>query len=337
MSRHALSTCVSALAALAIIAGTAVIAERTIVESLTSSASVLERSARLRLASTEVVREVLMLDQAAQSMLLDPRTLTEVSELKIGAYDRQQALMEELAQLSSDPEITASVAELHRLDEGLRPIEEQLLERMASDRLDEARAAYLQDYVPARAGYSREVAELARKADQRARAAEAGLSETMTRTSRVLFGVFGLAGVLVVGLVLLNQRRLRAEHTSDRNQHLVEVTREMLATSSPRALVESLQRTLGVRVELDGRTLDAARWGDDRLELPLHDGGEGLGTLVCFTTARGPGSQHFWLSLSFAVAQHLASLTLVVELERALEDAGAATRAKSEFLAMMSH
>ncbi|HEY1088630.1 MAG TPA: hypothetical protein VGE37_13085, partial [Archangium sp.] len=75
MSRHALSTCVSALAALAIIAGTAVIAERTIVESLTSSASVLERSARLRLASTEVVREVLMQDQAAQSMLLDPRTL----------------------------------------------------------------------------------------------------------------------------------------------------------------------------------------------------------------------------------------------------------------------
>jgi signal transduction histidine kinase/DNA-binding response OmpR family regulator len=337
MSRHALSTCLSALAALAIIAGTAVVAERTIVESLTSSASVLERSARLRLASTEVVREVLVQDQAAQSMLLDPRTLTEVSELKIGAYDRQQALMEELARLSSDPEITASVAELHRLDEGLRPIEEQLLERMASDRLDEARAAYLQDYVPARAGYSREVAELARKADQRARAAEAGLSETMTHTSRVLFGVFGLAGVLVVGLVLLNQRRLRAEHTSDRNQHLVEVTREMLATSSPRALVESLQRTLGVRVELDGRTLDAARWGDDRLELPLHDGARGLGTLVCLTTAHGRGSQHFWLSLSFAVAQHLASLTMVVELEAALEDAGAATRAKSEFLAMMSH
>jgi signal transduction histidine kinase/DNA-binding response OmpR family regulator len=305
---------------------------------LSSSATVLERTGRMRLVSTEVAREVLIQGEATQSLLLDPQVLGEVSELKIAAYDRQSAYMRELAALTANPEVRQILSEIDAIDETkIKPLEEGLLERMADGRLDEARGMYLHAYAPARAEYSHRIAALAKLADREALAAETNLAENTARTSQVLNAVFGLAGLLVAILFAVNRSRRLALDASSRMQKLVEVTGMLLATDSAPNAVASLQDALGIAASLEDRTLEAPRFAKGRIELPLRNGASELGTLVLQTSAREVEARGFWLTLSFTLAQHLHSLKMLAELNVALLDAGAATRAKAEFLATMSH
>ncbi len=318
--------------------GVAVLTRHLVTTGLSSSATVLERTGRMRLVSTEVAREVLIQGEATQSMLLDPQVLSEVSELKIAAYDRQSAYMRELAALTPNPDVRQILAEIDAIDDiKLKPLEEGLLERMADGRLEEARGMYLHDYGPARAEYSQRITALAKLADREAVAAELNLAENTARTSQVLNAVFGLAGLLVAILFGVNRSRRLALDTSSRMQKLVEVTGKLLATDTSVKAVASIQETLVIVASLHDGKIDAPRFGRSRIELPLRNGTSELGTLALETSAPEVEAQGFWLTLSFTLAQHLHSLKMMAELNVALLDAGAATRAKAEFLATMSH
>lgn len=326
------------LGMLAAVGCLALFAQQVVSRGLSTSAAVLERSGRIRLVATEVAKEVLVQGEATQSMLLDPQTLSEVSEVKIAAYDRQAALMSELGSLAPDDHLRRVLGELQVLDETrLKPLDEQLLERMADGRLEEARGIYLREGGPDRVEYSRLVAELARGADRQAIAAEASLAQNMTSTSQFLLAVFGVLGLLIAVLFAVNRSRRNALDTSDRMQRLVEVTKAVLATTSQPTLISALESSLKIPVSIEDHVLEAPRFSTGRIELPLREGKRPLGTLVVLATANEVEAQGFWQTLSFTVAQHLGALKMLMDLNMAVEEAGAATRAKAEFLATMSH
>ena len=186
------------------------------------------------------------------------------------------------------------------------------------------------------AGLMRELAALAREAGRQAIAAETTLSQSLVRTNELLMVVFGVAGWLVV-LFVVNRRRQHAQDTSNRTQRLVEVTRLLLATTTADELLATLETSLNIKASIEDRELEVARLASGRLELPLREGTRSLGTLVVIASAGDVEAQGFWLTLSVTIAEHLAALKMLTQLNQALEDAGAAMRAKSEFLAMMCH
>lgn len=314
-------------ATLALVAAMAALTRHLVDDGLVQSRLVLERAGRLRLLSGDVAREAMTQADTTQALLLDPDLIVEVSEAKIAAYDRQKAGMSELAALATDANINALLEQVRDLDERqLKPLDEMLLEQLASGEVEAARATYRTTVVPARERYDALIARLASLADDKAREAEVALTAQTERTGRLLLGLFAGAGLLVIGLFALNRSRRAALDSTSRMQRLVEVTRQLLSTTSSAEVGATLRATLGQGVSL----VDEGGRGFE-----LTSGGRTLGSLDPGSPVTQPEELGFWQSLSTTVAQHLAGLAARDELQgcaRQIADAERRTRAVLESL-----
>ncbi|MFT3710237.1 MAG: ATP-binding protein [Archangium sp.] len=298
----------------------AALAHHLVGSGLAESARVLERTGKLRLLGVEVSREVLVQEAATQTMLLDPDQLADVSDTKIAAFDRQLAKTKELEQLAPDQRVRNVVRELERIDsEQLKPIDEQLLEKMAGGELDEGRALYKEKYLPARAQYASEIAQLSEAADSLAREAEGELNEQTTRTIRLLLGVFAALGVVMLVLVLVNQRRRAAIDASDRLQRLVGITHRLLATNALPELEQQLEKEFSVPVKLRFATAPTS-FGTERSLIALRGDRSHLDVPLRIDSQEDRG---FWESLALTVSQHVESL----EARRVIEEGAARLKA----------
>ncbi len=305
------------LLSLGAIGATAFMTSQVVSERFSSSSDVLHQTGRMRLIATEVAHQVLIQDEATQSMLLDPGLLAEVSEVKTNAFDRQNELMRELSRLAPDDRLQVLIKNITLInDTKLKPLDQLLLKRMAEGQIDEARASYHQQYVPARAEYNRQIDELAKITAAQAIEAERSLSDRAAQTNHVLMLVFGLSALLVTGLFWVNRGRRKALDANNRMQQLVVVTRQLLKTNSVAAMLETLTSALGIEASIEAHHAQAASFSPGRVELPLSDSQRPLGTLLLHTTVDGPEAQGFWLNLSISVAQHLTALRMALEMNQ---------------------
>ncbi|MDD9952327.1 MAG: ATP-binding protein [Zetaproteobacteria bacterium] len=89
-------------------------------------------------------------DSATTSMVVDPETLMDVSEVKLEAYDETIDLLDEIAELSPDEEVKAAVENIKSIDEDkIKPLETELLEMLFEDE-GKAKELFLGDYQKAK-------------------------------------------------------------------------------------------------------------------------------------------------------------------------------------------
>ncbi len=308
---------------LAVIIALGAVSRQIVGHGLAESTTQLEASARIRLLTAEVTREVLVQNEATELMLLDPGQIAEVSEAKIAAYDRQTVAMAELQRLATGSEVSSLITALGRIDEVLlKPLDERLLESLASGETDAAKALYLSEYLPERSAYSTLMARVAWVADRQAREGEARLAAQTEHTLTLLAVVFGAISVLVTGLFAVNLSRRAALDTNSRLTKLVEITRGLLKTST----VDELRSAL--RAELPEAALELTQvpttteldWARRPLVVPLQLGARPMGALTVTTTQPlASDERDFWSSLAMTVAQHLAGLEARAELEAGAE------------------
>jgi methyl-accepting chemotaxis protein len=152
---------------------------------------------------------VLLQDDLAKTVLLEPERLQSLSEQKISAYDANLAIFERLKSLSGSQEIRAIIAQLNEIDErSLRPLDSKVLELLLSGKPDEARQTYFSEYVPVRNRYGDLVRELKEVADRKSRSATSQMKDNNRKAWFGAFGVFFAVATVVGGLVLLATRRV---------------------------------------------------------------------------------------------------------------------------------
>lgn len=304
------------VALLGCIGGLGAAAQHVVGAGIAESTRVLERTGKLRLLATEVTKEVLVQDEATQQMLLDPEAIGEVSEVKIAAYDRQNERMAELARIATDERVHKLTQEIQHIDDqDLKPLDEQLLEKMAGGELDEGRALYRTKYLPARAKYSELINELSAMADVLSTEAEAALHEQTTRTVRMLGAIFLALAAVVAGLFMVNRSRRAAVDASNRLQRLVEITQRLLATHTSHEAMHLLRKDLNLAVGHEPHAAETT-FGPTSMTLSL---GDSLGHLVVPAAARTTEDRGFWQSLSLTVSQHLAALAARRVIEQGAE------------------
>jgi len=178
---------------------------------------------------------VLLQDDLAKSVLLEPERLQSLSEQKISAYDENLEIFERLKTLSSSEELRAIIDQLNEIDESsLRPLDSEILELLLSGRSEAARQAYFSRYVPVRNRYSDLVRQLTEEADGEANSAAARMKENNRRAWINAFAIFIGVAVIVGVLVLLASRRvsLRIRNMASA---LEEIAREDMAVLAAEA------------------------------------------------------------------------------------------------------
>ncbi|MBI1966890.1 MAG: methyl-accepting chemotaxis protein [Gemmatimonadetes bacterium] len=176
---------------------------------LTVTQTSLRRNTR-RLLDARQVRELaltsrtllLTQDDITKAMLLAPEKM-DLAAGKLEAYEESREVFQRMDSLAASPEVSNLIAALRRLDEErLRPLDTQILERMAEGNLNAAKRLYFAEYDSLRTAYYSLVADLATVAE-RAAATAARRLEVDNRRAIALSLLLGIglvsAGVFVFG------------------------------------------------------------------------------------------------------------------------------------------
>ena len=193
---------------------------------------------------------VLLQDDLAKSVLLEPERLMSLSEQKIEAYDENLATFERLKALSSSAEIGGIIDRLNEIDEtSLRPLDSEILEMLLSGRPDRAREIYFASYVPLRDSYSELVRQLAAVADREAVLAAERMKENNREAWLNAFIIFIGVASIVGALVLFASRRV-SKRIKNMAAALEEIaTEEMAALAAEAKLMAGGDLTRAVHFE----------------------------------------------------------------------------------------
>ena len=161
---------------------------------------VVEREDVIQLHAMQIRYAMLEMSEAMRGYLLDPENDTE-RQRKIAADARLASDIEDIRRLEPGREVLDRIAKAGQLDDTqLNRIENEIMEAIAAGRLDEARDAYAEKYMPVR---MQEEAILGEVEQITARATETSMAAAMAKQARARELTFALIILLVlVGLTL---------------------------------------------------------------------------------------------------------------------------------------
>ena len=219
--------------------------------SLKSNSTELVEALRVKELAVASLANLLQQDDATKAIIIDPLMMGQEPGIrKIAAYDHNQTVFTEMAELSRSAKLQSQIAELSQFDEHqLRPLDTQLLEVLAEGEAAAAKELYFTKYEPLRAQYEARLKAIGAEADQIALAAEAGMHAANSRSLWIISSALLAGGLVVAGIIAWVARQL--------NQRLKSVAGELQAQA------QSTQTSIGLlqagnRVVAEGASEQAA-------------------------------------------------------------------------------
>lgn len=193
-----------------------------------NSAGLVEARRVKELAMTSLAN-LLVQDDATKAMIIDPSNMTGAAGMrKISAYDANVEVFKEMEAHSRSARLRDLIVKLRRIDETeLRPMDTELLEVLASEKVEEAKQLYATRYEPHRAAFEEIIREVADTAEQAADEAALRMDAANRRSLINISVTLGVGLTLVAAVLITVARQIRrslhrvasqlhdgAEHTS---------------------------------------------------------------------------------------------------------------------------
>jgi methyl-accepting chemotaxis protein len=177
-------------------------------DSLQHNSLPLVSALRLKESTVECLANVIRQDDASKALIINPND-PDAGPAKIKAYDRNQVVMEQMANMTTDAELRDLVKRMRQLDEQeLRDLDTLLLEALGEGRTVEGLKLYQDRYVPARNRFEALVRQAGQRATVLAEQAAAGLEQQNANALQRLGGALLLGFLIVSATVVVLVRSL---------------------------------------------------------------------------------------------------------------------------------
>lgn len=230
--------------------------------SLRDNATPLVKSQQLRGLALSSLSLLLTQDDATKTMMLDPDNPSS-NMRKIRAYDDNQRVLAQIAQLNDSRAVQETIRDMTALDtKVLRDIDTSVLEAVGDGKADAAKKLYFGSYEPERAKYEAYVRKLVQIADDQSRIAEKRLKESNASSLRNILTAL-LVGFSIVALSLTVvarsvTARMKSVVTRLTEEHRATHVSTELVSEASTGVSEGVQSTSDALQEIDKSLSDFA-------------------------------------------------------------------------------